>query len=139
MHTVASDHIAGFQLGIGEICKARIIALSDNNRYIYPGEWGTTPQEEVWSPFSFDLTLMSLPQPIWLMKGLKTDVQIYLNLGLVETIQDAFFGTTLAFGYKFKGIYVSLHLSKAEPELTRAIVALRATAVSFTRAFNVPI
>lgn len=82
---------------------------------------------------------MSLPQPIWLTKGSKTDVQIYLNPGLVETIRDAFFGTTSAFGYKFKGIYVSSHSSKAEPELTRAIVALGATAVSFTRAFNVPI
>lgn len=64
-------------------------------------------------------------------KGSKTDVQIYLNSGLIDLIKDAFFTTSSAFGYKYKDLYVSSHPTQPEPELTIPLVALGATAVSF--------
>ena len=43
----AGAHIALFQLGVGDGCKARVKALQDNDVYVYPGEWGTTEKGEV--------------------------------------------------------------------------------------------
>jgi len=59
-----------------------------------------------------------------------TDVQIYLNPGLVDLIKTAFFNGPTAFGYKFKKHYVTSHPDRKEPELTIPMVALGATAVS---------
>ena len=42
MCSVASDHIALFQLGINDRCKEWVKALMENDMYVYPGEWGVT-------------------------------------------------------------------------------------------------
>ena len=60
-------------------------------------------------------------EPIWMTKGSATDVQIYLNPGLIDLIKNSFFSSPTAFGYKYK--------DRNEPELTISIVALGATAV----------
>ena len=52
------------------------------------------------------------------MKSSPTDIQIYLNLGLIQLTWDAFFAIPTGFGYKFKDQYVSSHPSQPEPELT---------------------
>jgi Domain of unknown function (DUF6532) len=85
--------------------------------------------------FSFDLTICA--KPIWLTKSSPTNVQIYLNPGLIELTRDAFFATPTSFGYKFKDQYVSSHPSQPEPELTIPLLALSATAVKFTSLSNV--
>ena len=59
-----------------------------------------------------------------------TDVQIYLNPGLIDLIKTAFFNGPTAFGYKFKKHYVTSHPDHKEPELTIPVVALGATTVS---------
>lgn len=59
-----------------------------------------------------------------------SDVQIYLNPGLIDLIKTAFFNGPTAFGYKFKKYYVTSHPDRKEPELTIPVVALGATAVS---------
>jgi hypothetical protein len=65
-----------------------------------------------------------------MVKNSVTDIQIYLNPGLVELIKTAFFNGPTGFGHKFKKYYVSSHPGHKEPELTIPIVALGATAVS---------
>ena len=47
MRSVASDHIALFQLGIDDGCKERVKALMENDVYVYPGEWGVTEKGKV--------------------------------------------------------------------------------------------
>jgi len=61
-----------------------------------------------------------------------SNVQIYLNPGLIDLIKTAFFNGPTAFRYKFKKHYVMLHPDHKEPELTIPMVALSATAVSNT-------
>ncbi|KAF8156752.1 hypothetical protein B0H34DRAFT_658911, partial [Crassisporium funariophilum] len=112
MRTIASDNIALFQLGVNEGCKDRVKALLDNDVYVYPAEWG----------------VMEGGQPVWLTKSSATNVQIYLNPGLIQLIRDTYFATPTAFGYKFKDQYVSSHPSLPEPELPIPIIALGATA-----------
>ncbi|PPQ66418.1 hypothetical protein CVT26_011287 [Gymnopilus dilepis] len=109
----AGAHIALFQLGVGDGCKARVKALQDNDIYVYPGEWGTTEKGE----------------PIWLTKRSQSEVYVYLNPALIDLIRDAFFSNPTAFGYKFKEYYVSSHPTQVEPELTIPLVALGATAL----------
>lgn len=70
-------------------------------------------------------------QEIWVVKGSKTDVQIYLSPALIDTIKDAYFATPTAFGFKFMNHFVSSHPTLAEPEMTIPLVALGATAVSY--------
>ena len=65
-----------------------------------------------------------------MVKNSLTDIQIYLNPGLIELLKTAFFNGPTGFGYKFKQFYVSSHPDHKEPELTIPIVALGATAVS---------
>lgn len=43
------DHIALFQLGVGEVCIQRVQALVANDTYIYPGKWGTDEAGQVCS------------------------------------------------------------------------------------------
>ena len=38
MCSAASDHIAIFQLGIGDVCAQRVQALIENDVYVYPGD-----------------------------------------------------------------------------------------------------
>ncbi|PPQ83324.1 hypothetical protein CVT26_015164 [Gymnopilus dilepis] len=109
----AAAHIALFQLGVGDGCKARVKALQDNDIYVYPGEWGTTEKGE----------------PIWLTKRSQSEVYVYLNPALIDLLRDAFFASPTAFGYKFKEYYVSSHPTQPEPELTIPLVALGATAL----------
>jgi hypothetical protein len=71
-----------------------------------------------------------LGNPLQVVKISLTDIQIYLNPGLVELIKTAFFNGPTGFGHKFKKYYVSSHPDHKEPELTIPIVALGATAVS---------
>ena len=47
VRSVASDHIALFQLGINNGCKERVKALMENDVYVYPGEWGVTDDGKV--------------------------------------------------------------------------------------------
>ena len=75
-----------------------------------------------------DLTLLS--EPVWIVKNSVTDIQIYLNPGLIDLIKTAFFNGPTSFGYKFKQYYVSLHPEHEEPELMIPIVTLGATTVS---------
>ena len=75
-----------------------------------------------------DLTLLS--EPVWMVKNTVTDIQIYLNPGLIDIMKTAFFNGPTGFGYKFKQYYVSSHLELKEPELTIPIIALGAMAVS---------
>jgi hypothetical protein len=63
-------------------------------------------------------------------KNSATDVQIYLNPGLIDLTKTAYFNGPTAFGYKFKKHYVTLHPDRKDPELTIPVVALGATAVS---------
>ena len=60
------------------------------------------------------------------MKGSATDVQIYLNPGLINLIKNSFFNTPMAFGYKYRDYYMLSHLNPDhnEPELTISIIAL---------------
>lgn len=69
-------------------------------------------------------------EPVWMVRNSITDVQIYLNPGLIDLIKSAFFNGPTAFGYKFKKHYVTSHPDRKEPELTIPVVALGATAVS---------
>jgi hypothetical protein len=64
-----------------------------------------------------------------LTKNSATEIQIYLNPGLIDLIKSAFFNGPTAFGYKYKEHFVSSHPDRKEPELTMSIVALGATAV----------
>ena len=66
-------------------------------------------------------------EPLWLTKSSGTDVQIYLNPGLIDLIKNSFFNNPTAFGYKYRDYYVSSHPDRKEPELTIPIVALSAT------------
>ena len=65
-----------------------------------------------------------------MVKNSVTNIQIYLNPGLIDLIKTTFFNGPTGFGYKFKQYYVSLHLEHEEPELTIPIVTLGATTVS---------
>jgi hypothetical protein len=65
-----------------------------------------------------------------MVKNSLTDIQIYLNPGLINVIKTAFFNGPTGFGYRFKEHYVSSHPDLKEPELTIPIVALGAMAVS---------
>jgi hypothetical protein len=64
-----------------------------------------------------------------LTKSSGTDVQIYLNPGLIDLIKNSFFNNPTAFGYKYRDYYVSSHPDHKEPELTISIVALGVAAV----------
>lgn len=44
VHLRGLDHIAVFQLGIGDACVQRVQALVTDDRYIYPGKWTTDEQ-----------------------------------------------------------------------------------------------
>ncbi|KIM47377.1 hypothetical protein M413DRAFT_22059 [Hebeloma cylindrosporum] len=112
MRSAASDHIAIFQLGIGDVCCQRVQALIENDVYVYPGQWATDKEGK----------------PVWMAKNSVADVQIYLNPGLIALIKTAFFNGPTAFGYKFKKDYISTHPDHKEPELTIPLVALGATA-----------
>ena len=70
-------------------------------------------------------------------KGSATDVQIYLNPGLIDLIKNSFFNSPTAFGYKYRECYVSSHSerNRNEPELMISIVALGATAVRYPLLF----
>jgi hypothetical protein len=128
---VASDQIAIFQLGIGDECSQRVHPLIENDVYVYPGNWAVDKDDKVCSFFMlsiYDLTFVF--EPVWMVKNSLTNIQIYLNPGLIELIKTAFFNGPTGFGYKFKKYYVSSHPSLKEPELTNPIVALGATAVS---------
>jgi hypothetical protein len=46
VHSVASDHIALFQLGINDGYKEWVKALMENYVYVYPGEWGVMDKEK---------------------------------------------------------------------------------------------
>ena len=99
--------------------------------YVYPGHWAVDKDDKVYSFFFlsiYDLTLVF--KPVWMIKNSLTDIQIYLNPGLIDLIKTAFFNGLTGFGYKFKKCYVSSHPTLKEPELTIPIVALGATAVS---------
>ena len=131
LRSAASDQIAIFQLGVGDGCSQRVHALIENDVYVYPGHWAVDKDDKVCSFFFFliyDLTLLF--EPVWMVKNSLTDIQIYLNPGLVELIKTGFFHGPTAFGYKFKKYYVSSHPDLKEPELTIPIVALGATTVS---------
>ena len=52
IRATASGFIAVFQLGVGDACKARVLALMDKDVYIYAGEWGTTEDGKVHLYFS---------------------------------------------------------------------------------------
>ena len=67
-------------------------------------------------------------EPIWMTKGSATDVQIYLNPGLIDLIKNSFFSSPTAFGYKYRDYYVLSHLNPDhnEPELTISIITLGA-------------
>ncbi|KAF8815657.1 hypothetical protein BYT27DRAFT_7079530, partial [Phlegmacium glaucopus] len=93
-------------------CSQRVCALIENNVYVYPGHWAVDKDGK----------------PIWMVKNSLTDIQIYLNPGLVELLKTAFFNGPTGFGYKFKEYYVSSHPDLKEPELTIPIIALGATA-----------
>ena len=128
---MASDQIAIFQLGIGDKCLQRVQALIENDVYVYPGHWAVDRDDKVCSFFFFsthDLTLLF--KPVWMVKNSSTDIQIYLNLGLIKLIKTTFFNGLTGFGYKFKKFYVSSHPDHKEPELMIPIVALGAMAVS---------
>jgi len=88
-------------------------------------------------PWSCALTLFL--EPVWMARNTVTDVQIYLNPGLIDLIKTAFFNGPTAFGYKFKKHYVTSHPERQEPELTVPVVALGAPAVSnsFDHDFNI--
>jgi len=105
--------------------------LIENDVYVYPGHWAVDKDGKVCSfcfLFIHDLTLVS--KSVWMVKNSLTDIQIYLNPGLIDLIKTAFFNGPTGFGYKFKKYYVSSHPDLKEPELTIPIVALGATAVS---------
>ncbi|PPR02153.1 hypothetical protein CVT26_012114 [Gymnopilus dilepis] len=109
----ASGFIAVFQLGVGDACKERVLALMDKDVYIYAGEWGTTEDGK----------------PIWLTKRSSTEVFIYLNPGLIDLLHYSCFATSGGLGWKFKEFYTSSHPTQSEPELTIPLVALGATAL----------
>jgi hypothetical protein len=75
-------------------------------------------------------SLIRFLEPVWMARNSVSDVQIYLNPGLIDLIKTAFFNGPTAFGYKFKKYYVTSHPDRKEPELTIPVVALGATAVS---------
>ena len=110
-----------------------VCAMIKNNVYIYPGHWAIDKDSKVCPFFKFSIHVLTLLfKPIWIVKNSLTNIQIYLNLGLIELLKTAFFNGLTGFGYKFKEYYVSLHLDLKEPELTIPIVALGAMAVSST-------
>ena len=102
--------------------------------YVYPGQWANDKDGKVrLFKISHGINTKSdhFFEPIWMTKGSATDVQIYLNPGLIDLIKNSFFSSPTAFGYKYKDRYVSSHPNpdRNEPELTISIVALGATAV----------
>ena len=100
---MAADQIAIFQLGIGDGCSQHVHVLIKNDVYVYLGHWAEDKDGKVRS-FSFlstyDLTLVF--EPVWMVKNPLTDIQIYLNPGLIDLIKTAFFNGPTGFGYKFK-------------------------------------
>ncbi|KAF8887465.1 hypothetical protein CPB84DRAFT_1684641, partial [Gymnopilus junonius] len=104
----ALTHIAGFQLGVNAVCIVCVAALLENDMYVYPRKWG----------------MLDKGQEIWLAKGSKTDIQIYLNQALIDTIKDTFFAMPTAFSFKFKDQYISFHPTLLEPELMIPLIAL---------------
>ncbi|KDR72040.1 hypothetical protein GALMADRAFT_74336, partial [Galerina marginata CBS 339.88] len=112
IQNAASDYIAIFQLGIGDVCAQRVQALVENDVYVYPGQWASDKDGK----------------PVWMVRNSVTDIQIYHNSGLINLIKTGFFNSPLAFRYKFKKHYVSSHPDRKEAELTIPIVALAATA-----------
>ena len=131
IRSIASDQITIFQLGISDECSQRVCALIENDVYVYPGHWAVDKDGKVCS-FSLFLIhdLTPLFEPVWMVKNSVTDIQIYLNPGLIDLIKTSFFNSPMGFGYKFKEHYVSSHPDHKEPELTIPIVALSVMAVS---------
>ena len=82
--------------------------------------------------FSCTPSLILFLEPVWMARNSVSDVQIYLNPGLIDLIKTAFFNGPTAFRYKFKKHYVTSHPDRKEPELTIPVVALGVTAVSST-------
>ena len=126
-----SDQIAIFQLGIGDECLQCVHVLIKNDVYVYPGHWAMDKDGKVCSFFLFLIHHLTPHfKPVWMVKNSVTNIQIYLNPGLINLIKTSFFNGPTGFGYKFKEHYISLHPDHKEPELTIPIVALSATAVS---------
>ncbi|KAJ3557173.1 hypothetical protein NP233_g11809 [Leucocoprinus birnbaumii] len=55
--------------------------------------------------------------------------KIYQGPELLRTLQQAFFATNTAFGYKFEEHYKSTHPDRSEAELPMSLIALAATGV----------
>ena len=53
MWSAASDHIAIFQLGIGNDCAKCVQALIKNDMYIYPRQWATDKDRKVFACFFY--------------------------------------------------------------------------------------
>lgn len=105
----------------------------ENDVYVYPGHWAVDKDDKVWPFFFFAIysDLMSLLfEPVWMVKNSLTNIQIYLNLGLIELIKMALFNGPTGFEYKFKQYYVLSHPDLKELKLTIPIVTFGATAVS---------
>jgi len=99
-----SDQIALFQLGIGDGCAQRVDVLLENDVYVYLGQWANDKDGRVifFKKFYTDTKSDCFLEPIWLTKNSSTDVQIYLNPGLIDLIKTSFFNSPMAFGYKYK-------------------------------------
>ena len=135
MQSAASNHITIFQLSVGDECAQRVQALIENDMYVYPRHWATDKDRKVFVCLFYQRrTLIVFLEPVWMARNSVTDIQIYLNPGLIDLIKTAFFNGPTAFGYKFKKHYVTSHPDHKEPELTIPVVALSAMAVS--NAFN---
>ena len=123
-----------FQLGVGDGCAQHVQALLENDVYVYPGQWANSRDGKVSSfLYYYILYWLTFLEPMWLTKSSQTEVQIYLNPGLIDSIKTAFFNGPTAFGYKYKEHFVSSHPDRKEPELTMSIVALGATAVRYLK------
>jgi Domain of unknown function (DUF6532) len=104
--------------------------LIENDVYVYPGHWAMDKDGMVCSVCLFAIhELTVFFEPVWMVKNSVTNIQIYLNPGLID-LKTAFFNGPTGFRYKFKEYYVSSHLELRGPELTIPMVALGATAVS---------
>ena len=117
------------------MCAQHVQALIENDMYVYPRQWATDKDGKVFSFLFYQRhALIIFFEPVWMVRNSVTDIQIYLNPGLIDLIKTAFFNGPTAFRYKFKKHYIMSHPDCKEPELTIPVVALSATAVS--NAFN---